>query len=277
MSNPFASAISSLLPEPQASLLNGMVFGIRSALPRSLYDDLVTTGTIHMIALSGMNISIMAGLMQKATEWTGRRLSVVMTLVGITGFVLFVGPSPSIVRAAIMAGISLTATLLGRQYWPYFALGVSALVMLAFQPRLIADVSFQLSFLATLGIIVAQQRNSLKGDQGNKGTMGKIGDIEKGIIDSLRENLRLTLYAQLFTAPVILFRFGRLSLIAPVANLAVEWAVQPIMILGLLTGLLGWIWYPLGLFPAWLAWVPLTYIVTVVGWLARFPFASVDI
>ncbi len=144
MANPFADAISSLLPEPQASLLNGMVFGIRSSLPKSLYQDLITTGTVHMIALSGMNISILTALIGKITHPLGRKLSIVFTILCIAGFVLFVGPSPSIIRAAIMAGIALTATLLGRQYWPYFALVLSALVMLAVQPLLIVDVSFQL-------------------------------------------------------------------------------------------------------------------------------------
>lgn len=266
MYNPFASAISSLLPEPQASLLNGMVFGIRSALPRSLYDDLITTGTVHMVALSGMNISILTGLIEKMTQPLGRKLSIGITIVFITGFVLFVGPSPSVVRAAIMAGMALTATLLGRQYWPYFALGLSALIMLLFQTSLVTDVSFQLSFLATLGIIVAQQRSRPSKSTG----------VFQSISTDLKENLRLTLYAQVFTAPVILFRFGRLSLIAPVANLAVEWVVQPIMILGLVTGLFGWVWYPLGLIPAWVAWVPLTYILTVVEWLANVPGASLS-
>jgi competence protein ComEC len=67
MSNPFAEAISSLIPEPHASLLNGMVFGIRSSLPKSLYQDLITTGTVHMIALSGMNISILTAVIAFAT------------------------------------------------------------------------------------------------------------------------------------------------------------------------------------------------------------------
>lgn len=275
MPNPFATAISSLLPEPQASLLNGMVFGIRSSLPKPLYQDLITTGTVHMIALSGMNISILTALIEKMTQPLGRKLSVAGTILFMTGFVLFVGPSPSIVRAAIMAAMALTATVSGRQYWPLFALVVSALGMLAFQPQLIVDVSFQLSFLATLGIIVAQ-RSGLNGDKGNKGAMGKIMDMRNGIVSSLKENLRLTLYAQLFTAPILIFRFGRLSLIAPVANLAVEWAVQPIMILGLITGLFGAIWYPLGLVPAWLAWVPLTYVLTVVQWLATVPGAQIS-
>ena len=266
MYNPFVPVINSLLQEPHASLLNGILFGIRASFPGYLYQSLIDTGTLHIIALSGMNISILANLVAKTSVVLGRKASSIITISLIVLFILFVGPSPSVVRAAIMGSLSLISVYFGRQYWALLSLFLASGIMLIPNISLINNISFQLSFLATLGIILAGKKLQRQIKKG----------LKNRLISFLKDNLYLTLSAQIFTLPVILINFRRLSLIAPIANLSVGWVIQPIMILGFITSIMGWIWLPLGIIPAWFTWVPLTYLITVVNLLAKIPGASIS-
>lgn len=266
MINPFVPVINSLLPEPQASLLNGILFGVKATMPGGFYQALVTTGTLHVIALSGMNISILVNLIARLTMFLGRKYSSLVSIGLIVIFVWFVGASPSVVRAAIMGSLTLIAVYFGRQSWGLLSLFLTAGIMLLVKFSLASDLSFQLSFLATLGIIMA---NRMFVRKPKKTLLSEVKNIFK-------QNLMLTLSAQLFTLPVILINFHRLSLIAPLTNLLVEWAIQPIMVMGFVVAIMGWIWLPLGFIPAWIAWVPLTYFITIVEWLAKIPGASVS-
>jgi len=266
MPNPFPSIINSLVPESQASLLNGILWGIVPKFDQSLYQALIDTGTLHIVALSGTNISILISLAAITTLPLGRKASSIFTLCLIVVFVLLVGPSPSVVRAAIMGSLSLFAVYFGRRSWGMLSLFLTALTMLLFDSSLVKNISFQLSFLATFGLILAVRR----GERYIRG-----GPLQK-LISLLRENLRLTLYAQLFTLPVIFLRFHRVSLISPLANLLVGWTIQPIMVFGLIAAGLGLLWLPLGILPAWMAWVPLTYLISVIQLLAKIPGASVE-
>lgn len=266
MHNPFLPVTNSLLPEPSASLLLGILFGVKATMPKTFYNALVTTGTLHIIALSGMNISILINVAAKATLFLGRKISSVLTIGLIIAFTIFVGASPSIVRAAIMGCLSLFSVYFGRQSWSLLTLFLAGGMMLVFNFSLIKDLSFQLSFLATFGIILA---NAKKECQSNK-------SFSNRLLYPLKENFRMTIFAQIFTLPVILYRFHRISLISPLANLLIEWAIQPIMILGFVAAILGSLWLPLGVIPSWFAWVPLTYMVAVIEILAKIPGASVS-
>jgi len=264
--NPFSQVINSLLPEPQAGLLNGILFGIRSNISGSFYRALVDTGTLHIIALSGMNITILTNLTAKVTLIFGRKFSSLLTICLIGLFVRFVGPGPTIVRAAIMGSMSLVAVYFGRRYFALLSLILTSILMLLMDLSLIKNLSFQLSFLATLGLITANK----------KGTGQYRKEAWGSFLWPIYENLRLTLWAQIFTLPVILFNFRRLSLISPIANLLIEWTIQPIMVLGFITAITGWILLPVGKIAGWMTWVPLTYLLTVVKFLAKFPMASVE-
>src|SRR3989344_8130872 len=183
----FTGVVNSLLSEPQASLLNGILFGVKSSIPRSLYNSLIQTGTLHIIALSGMNITILINLTAKLTLFLGRKLSIFVTICLIVAFVWFVGASPTIVRAAIMGSLSLVAIYFGRRYFALLALFLASMVMLTYDFSLIKNLSFQLSFLATLGIILAnknrerQNQVSYKNDYWNK------------FLHPIKENFMLTL------------------------------------------------------------------------------------
>lgn len=266
MPNPFLAVINSLFHEPQASLLNGILFGIRAQIPKDFYQALIATGTLHIIALSGMNITILISLTARLTLALGRKYSSLLTICLIALFVWFVGPSPTIVRAAIMGSLSLLAIYFGRRYYALLALVLTSLIMLLIDFSLISNLSFQLSFLATFGLVLAN--NNVK-RQFPKNPLEKL-------IFPLKENVKLTLSAQIFTLPLILYNFHRISLISPLANLLIESSIQPIMVLGFITAIMGWIWRPLGILPALLTWVPLTYLILIVKWLAQIPGASIQ-
>lgn len=268
--------LGQLLPEPHAGLLTGLLFGTKATLPSGLYDALVRSGTIHVVALSGMNIAIMSRLVRGCLLWlVGRRISSLLTILLICWFVWFVGPSASIVRAAIMGGISLMAVLFGRQYWAIGAWVLAVAIMLLINISWLGDISFQLSAFATLGIILFD-----KEEPADAGRIAR-SDDKKHILmvnvirRSIRDDLYLTLAAQVFTVPIILFHFHRISLIAPIANLAIGWVIAPLTGLGWVTVFLGWIALPLGQAVAWFAWVALEYVVRTIYLIGSVPFASV--
>lgn len=259
----FTAIINQLLPEPHAGLLSGILFGTRATLSKQLSDALIKTGTLHIIALSGMNITILAGIIATTLgPFVSRRLASLLTIVLIILFILFVGPSPSVIRAGIMGGISLLAISFGRQYWSLYSLVLAAGVMLLLRPFWIGDLSFQLSVLATLGIILF----ATKGDtHPQKWTFWQ----------PVESNLRLTLSAQVFTIPLIFAHFHRISLISPLANLLIGFTIAPLTIIGFMVAIGGMIWLPLGQVMAWAAWVFLEYIVRTISLLGRLPMASV--
>ncbi len=294
-----ADTINSLLPEPQASLLVGMLFGVKTFMPNQFYDDLIITGTLHVIALSGMNISIIIRLL---FDFFGRMLGkvagVLLTLLGIGGFVWVVGPSPTIVRASLMGSLTVLAILTGRRNIPLLALGLSAVAMILFDWSLWKNISFQLSFLATLGIILFTGKRVLsmsnfehsiasKPVEGvseqlpeymkiSHGHSNLLNRMTSSFVLLVKEDLRITLSAQVFTLPVILYHFHRISLISPIANVATGWLVPPIMYIGFLMLLLAPLFRPLGYIVALVVWVPLTIFIWVVELMAKLPGASIS-
>ncbi len=273
-----AEKINELLPEPHASLLLGMIFGIRTTMPPDFYEALLTTGTIHMIALSGMNISIIIRLLfDSASPLLGKHGSVAVTLLGIALFLYIVGLGPTIVRAAIMGSLTIVASYLGRKSLPLYFLGAAGFIMVCINPAVVGDISFQLSFLATLGII-------LFGGSASSHVATKHPEFPSNLTIAVitwlwavvRADLRITLSAQLFTVPVILFNFHRISLISPLANVMVGWLVPFIMYGGLLLVFCSYVFKPLALLLSWVLWVPLTVFITVITWLSRVPIASIE-
>ena len=269
----FSSQTNKLLPEPQASLLNGILWGEQKYMPKDFYNALRRTGTLHVIALSGMNITILINLIAKLTLFLGRRRSVLISLISIVIFIGFVGASPSVVRAGIMGGLSLISIYFGRKDWALLSLFLAAGIMLLFNTDWLTNIGFQLSFLATLGIIVLGGRGGLRELRG-RGEKRRSWVYE--FIYDVKENFRTTLAAQVFTLPIILYSFKQLSLIAPLTNVLVLWIVQPIMVIGLVLSLSAVVCQPFAVVVSWFIWVPLTYFIEVVKITASFPLAAIN-
>jgi len=264
--------LTQVLPEPHAGLMAGLLFGTKAQLPADFYDALVTSGTLHIIALSGMNITIMTDLIGvAATPVVGKRRAAVITAGIIAWFVSFVGFGPSIVRAAMMGLISLMAVLYGRRYWAVLSLIITAGVMLCIRPAWIADVSFQLSVFASLGIILF---GHTKSHVRNSGQTGSTAVVRRAVL-VVRDDIHLTLAAQVFTIPLILFRFRRISLISPLANVAIGWVIAPLTLLGWGTVLSGWLVLYAGQVLAWFDWILLEYLIRTIYFVSSLPFAGI--
>ncbi len=247
------AVLGRMLPEPHAGLLAGILFGTRASLTRELTDAFITTGTMHIIALSGQNVSIVSSFVATVlTKVVSRRIASLLTLLALAGYLWFVGPSSSLVRAVIMGSLTILAVIFGKRNWSLLSLVLAVALMLLLNPLWIGDLGFQLSVLATLGIIL-------------------FGGKETRIV--LTE-LRITLAAQLFTTPLIFLVFRRLSLVAPIANVAIGWTMPFLMILGWAAAIGGYLSLPLGFLPAWGSWVLLTWVIRIVEVTAQFPLAS---
>ena len=264
MLNPFTDIINQVLSEPQAGLLNGILFGTKATLPADFYQALITTGTVHIIALSGQNISILARILSEITLGLGRRVSLLITIIGIVLFVCFVGIQPPVVRAAVMGSMSLVAVYFGKQYYALLALLLTSLMLLIIAPEWVFSISFQLSFLATLGIILLV-----------KSSPQKARDWRQELRADLVLNLKTTLAAQFFTVPVVFFNFRTISLVAPLTNILIAPMIVPIMISGFILSLAGVVNASLAHLMSLVVWVPLTYLIFVIKLTAAVPWAAV--
>lgn len=256
----FVKKLSQYYKEPQNSLLLGILIGAKKNLPAEISEQFNLTGTSHIIAVSGFNITIMITALALLSRFLGRRFSFWVTLMVILGFVIITGASASVVRAAIMGFLLLLSFNIGRQYSVTPALFLAALVMVAVNPKILFwDVGFQLSFAATLGIVYFSP------------LLGRLTEKwHEAII--FKSILLTTLSAIIATLPLILFHFGRLSLSAPIVNILVLPVVPLAMGFGFLSTL------PLlgpgfAFFADWI----LIYILKVTALFARMPYSSLDV
>jgi competence protein ComEC len=262
-------ALAAAIPEPEAGLAAGIVVGLRDRVDRSLAADFTTVGASHIVAISGWNIAIVAASVAALAGSWARRRRALLTAVAIVTYVVFAGASPSVVRAAAMAGVVLVARESGRAGRAAAALGWAAVILLLVDPALVADAGFQLSTLATAGILA--WATPLNADLRRR--------APARLPDWLVECLAVSLAAQAATLPVVLLVFGRLAIISPVINLAVVPIVAPAMAaagIALIGGFASMAGAPaliatiLGL-PGWFL---LSVMVDVVQAGARLPFAS---
>lgn len=270
--NFFVQSFQNVLPGDDADLLSGINLGEKSAIDKNFRSDLVATGTIHIIALSGYNVTVVANALRDLFVdilGFGVRLAGIVGGIGIIIFVVMTGLQSSAIRAGVMALIGLFARGEGRTYNAFRALLFAGFLMTLWNPKyLVYDVSFQLSFLATLGIIfitpILEQ---------------KFRRVPKKIlfVFALRELMSVTLGAMLGVAPFILYKMGTFSFISLIANIVVLPAIPFAMGFGLLAGLIGV--FSLGLaYPfAWVTSKLLWYITGLVTFFAKVPFASVTL
>jgi competence protein ComEC len=269
--------LAKVLPEPHAGLLSGLLFGTKATLTPQFRQALVSSGTIHIIALSGMNISILIDMLSEyLLRGISRRWATLLLLGAIVWFVWFVGPSPSIVRAAIMGSMSLVAISTGRQRWAVWSLVVAVGVMLVINISWIADLSFQLSALATLGILLFGNRRkpaiTVQSDHEERW----YERIVRHFWHILETDLRLTLAAQSLTIPLILFTFRRISLVAPLTNIAIGWLIAPLTALGWVTAITGFLVPPISYMFGWVDWVFLEYLIRTVHFMSELPLANIE-
>ena len=269
------ATINTLFPEPAASLLAGILLGIESGIAREVRDAFNATNTAHIIAISGFNITIIAGVIAAlARRVVGERRATLVVIVGLVVYTLLVGAAPSVVRAAIMGSLSVLALHYHRQNDALNALGAAALLMLALNPFSLYDLGFQLSFLATLGLIlyVAPLQNAFERLFARVTT----SERAKQIVGALNDAFIVTLAAQITTTPLIVFAFHRFSVVGLLTNLLIL-PVQPAVMIGGGLALVGMVLPPLGQAIAWIVWVFPAFTIAVVQFTAQLPFSSIEV
>ena len=268
--------VYSLYPDPEASLLVGILLGVQSGISEGVQEAFRLTGTSHIIVISGFNITIIAGLFTFLfSRLLGERKGTVVAAIGIIFYTLLVGANAAVVRAAILGMLTLLGHQLGRRQVGLNSLAFVAAGMALVTPTVLWDVSFQLSFAATLGIMLYAEPLS------TWFTNFAARFIPRNKADRLAgpvgEYFLLTLAAQLTTLPLMVYYFKRLSLTALIANPLILPAQPALMVLGGLSVLTGMLFHPLGQLFAWAAWPFTTYTIRVVEWFASIPHGSIPI
>lgn len=276
--NRFAQTIAKVLPEPQASLAQGILLGMRGNIPQETNTSFARTGTAHLLAISGLHLSIVAGILLSLGVWLfGRRhyIYIWLALGTIWLYALLTGMHPPIIRGAIMASLFLTAELLGRQRSAITSLSLAAAIMVGISPYVLWDASFQMSFLAMAGLIFlapplqAIARKTANVALGEKRAAAPAANF---IVDALSASLGATIAIW----PVIAHYFGIISLVAPLATLLALPALPGIIVTSALAGITGLIALPLAQVMGWLAWPLLSYMLLEVNGFAASPLSSIE-
>ena len=230
------------LPGDAGGLAAGMLLGGSQDLSRQTKEAYRRVGLLHIVAASGYNVTLIAGwILSASLIWLSRRWALGVTIGGVVIYMAIAGWQASIIRAGIMAILAILGLLLGRERDAKWLLIITGVAMLVWNPKLISDIGFQLSFAATWGILWLAP----KGDLGT------------------------TLAAQAMTTPLILHHFGNLSVISPLVNAAVLWTVPPIMQITAA----GLVWGPIN----YLAWPLLKLQMWVVNSAASWPVSNWEV
>ncbi|HQV92832.1 MAG TPA: ComEC/Rec2 family competence protein [Anaerolineales bacterium] len=263
-----------IFPDPESSLLAGILLGVDTGLTKELQGAFKNTGTAHIIAISGFNISIIAGIFFTLfSRFFGPRWGSALAVFGIIFYTLLVGGDAAVVRAAIMGTFALFARQIGRRQFAMNTLLAVAMLMCAWNPLYIWDVGFQLSFFATLGLILYAEPFSQAASNLLHRFLGAT-TVEK-ITQPLSDFVLLTFAAQLTTIPIMAYHFQRISLVSFLANPFILPAQPAVMILGGVAALLSLIWLPLGQLAAWVAYPFALYTIRVVELFDRIPRGTI--
>lgn len=263
--NAFTRNVGNLIPEPHASLLGGLIVGAKHSLGQKLLDDFRIVGVIHIVVLSGYNITIIARFIEWLFSRLRKNVRLALAAMAMILFALMVGASATVIRATVMALLVLLAHGTGRLYAVTRALLIAGVIMLLHNPKiLVFDISFQLSFLATVGLIYISPL-----------VEPKVRWVTERL--KLREIVVATIATQLFVLPFLLYKTGLFSVVSLPVNLLILAAIPLTMLFGFLGGMFAFISTALALPFAYIAYAFLAYELGVVEWFAKLPFAAVSL
>jgi competence protein ComEC len=258
----FLEKMNFAITRPESLLMGGLILGERSSFNQAFRQSFVNTGTIHIVALSGYNVTIVAEWFMKLFAFLPKNLGIGMGILAILLFIVMTGGSSTAIRAGLMATLALVARATGRNYDVARALILAGVFMIILNPFLLVyDVSFQLSFLATVAVIFLAPR------------------IEKYFLwvparFELRDIVSITVAAYIFVFPFILYQMGNFSLVALPANVLILPFIPLTMMLGFLTGLAGLIYYALAAPFGYISYLFLHYELGVINFFSNLPFAA---
>ncbi len=261
----FLEKIDSSIKEPESLFMGGLILGDKASFSQSLRQSFVNTGTIHIVALSGYNVTIVAEWIMKLFKFLPKNFAIGLGIFSIILFVIMTGANSTAIRAGIMAVLALVARATGRNYDVARALILAGIFMVFLNPLiLVYDVSFQLSFIATIAVIFVAPK------------MEKYFTwVTKKF--ELRDIVTVTCSAYVFVLPFILYKMGTLSIVALPANVLILPFIPFTMLLGFMTGFAGLfsliLAFPFGI----ISYVFLHYELLVINIFSNLPFASLSI
>jgi competence protein ComEC len=269
------TVIDDLFSDPQAAVLGAELLGDDSGLPEFLVEDFRAVGLSHLLVVSGFHVAVLTLVVVRFAEpLFGRKGAVYFTSAVLVLYMIMVGAEPSVVRATIMAVAYLIGTrLLGRPQLGLASLMVAAIIMTAINPLIVWGVGFQLSFAATLGLILYAQPL----DRWMRGVLLRrvSADTADGWPGLIVRVIVASISAQILTIPLVIYYFQHFSTVSLLSNVLVM-PFQPLIItLGGVTALLGLLFTLPAQLLAWVVWLFLTYTIGVAELLAQLPFASV--
>ncbi|MDD5591277.1 MAG: ComEC/Rec2 family competence protein [Dehalococcoidales bacterium] len=277
--NRMSQTLTQVLPEPQASVAQAVTLGIRGNIPLSIKDDFSHTGTTHLLAISGLHLSILAGILLGTGIWLwGRRhyLYIWLALVIIWFYTLISGMNPPIIRAAIMASLFLTADILGRQRSAITAITFAAAIMVAIEPQILWTASFQMSFAAMSGLILVAPFFQALGRKAIRANIGEDRPIAT-TASFVSDGFSISLGAIIGVGPLIAYYFGIVSFAAIPTTLLALPALPGAITGSAIAGVLGFFAFPVAQVIGWLAWLFISYLLLVIRAFAAIPLSSLDV
>ncbi len=260
----FTENIKHIISPPESDLANGLILGTRGGFSKKIHSELISTGTIHIVALSGYNVTIVAeGVMNTLGFIFSEIVSIIFGILIVILFIIMTGASSTAIRAGIMAIILLFARLTGRTYFAGRALIIAALLMVAYDLRTLTNISFQLSFLATAGVLFLTPK-----------VISWFKFVPMRF--KLRELVATTISATISVLPILLYITGILSLVSLPTNVLILPFIPLTMFFSFITGLLGFISPSLSLPFGYISHFFLSYILSVIHFFASLPFASLS-
>lgn len=263
--NAFMKNINRVIGSPESDLANGLILGARGGFDEDTKQEFIDTGTIHIVALSGYNVSIVAeGVMKTFSTIFSQTVSIIFGIFIVLLFVIMTGASATAVRAGIMATIMLLGRMTGRNYLAGRALVIAGLLMIAYDPRVLIDMSFQLSFIATGGVLFLTPK-----------IMHWFNFLPMRF--KIRETMASTTAATITVLPILLYLTGVLSLVSIVANILILLFIPAAMLFVFITGISGFISPVISIPFGYISYLILFYILFVVHALGSLSFSSVTV
>jgi competence protein ComEC len=257
--------VTTTIPEPEAGVLVGILFGIKKAVNDEVIQAFITAGLIHIIVLSGYNIAIVVEGVARLFASLRRRWRFLLSYVAIYVFVIFAGAGSTVLRAGLMASIALFARQVGRSSSGIQVLILATAIIGLYEPRmLLYDISFKLSLLATLGLMIFTPR---------------LTTLFKKVPEkfAFREVVASTVATQIVVFPYLLYAMGRISFIGIIANSIIVPFVPLVMFLGCVMIIVGFIYQPFTIPISYITYGLVASIVWLAGIFSKVPFASIEI
>lgn len=258
-----------LLPQPHATLLNGMLFGTEPIIADSFKESLIKSGLIHVVVVSGFNVSLVMGLAYSLFKYASLNKRFIFGSTFALLYLFIVGFEPPILRAVLMGILVAFSQARGEDKNSIYILLVIVLLMLLFQPTLIDSLSLHLTFLATLGIYLLGM------------------PLDRYISSSsffnflpsfIKTDVSASFSAQLFVTPLLIYKFERISLISLPANFLILWTIPLIMFIGFLYLLLSSLYLlPLTYYLSFILQAPLEVFIDFVNFMSSLPYSNVSL